>query len=143
MRNGIYHVRLTAEDKSGNISTISTTYQIDGEAKVGNFSLAFTDLELPMAGIPIVINRSYDSRNKDKGDFGIGWTLGIQDIKISSNYPLGKHWKFVTSQGPLGLPNYNLVDSKRHIITVTYSDGRTDEFYVKCTPDNQVLRHHC
>ena len=22
---------------------------------------------------------------------------------------------------------------------VTYSDGRTDEFYGKCTPDNQVL----
>ena len=97
------------------------------------------DLELPVAGIPIVINRNYDSRNKDKGDFGIGWTLGIQDIKISSNYPLGKYWKFETSSGPLGLPNYHLVESKKHVITVTYSDGRTDEFYVKCSPDSQVL----
>ena len=58
-------------------------YQIEGEAKVGNFSLSFTDLELPMAGIPITINRNYDSRNKSKGDFGVGWTLGIQDIEIS------------------------------------------------------------
>ena len=45
----------------------------------------------------------------------------------------------MTSSGPLGLPNYHLVESKEHVITVSYSDGRTDEFYMKCTPDNQVL----
>ncbi len=51
---------------------------------------------------------------------------------------MGKYWKFVTSPGQLGFARYNLVESKKHVITVTYSDGRTDEFYMKCILDNQL-----
>ena len=37
--------------------------------KIGAKVLQFVDLEVPMAGIPIQVIRSYDSRNKTKGDF--------------------------------------------------------------------------
>ncbi len=53
MRNGLYDIKLTAEDGSGNWASVTTIYQIDGEMKVGAFTISFNDLTIPMAGIPI------------------------------------------------------------------------------------------
>ena len=36
---------------------VTFRYHIAGELKLGNFSLTFTDLSIPLAGIPIVITR--------------------------------------------------------------------------------------
>jgi hypothetical protein len=38
----------------------------------GNFTVSFTDLEVPVAGMPIRVTRTYDSRDKQPGDFGYG-----------------------------------------------------------------------
>ena len=68
MTNGLYEIRLQAEDTSGQLSRISHTYQLAGDMKVGNFTISFTDLTIPVAGIPITITRTYDSRVKTKGE---------------------------------------------------------------------------
>ena len=39
--NGIYDVRLTAEDTSGNVASVIRSYEVDGGAKIGNFTLSF------------------------------------------------------------------------------------------------------
>lgn len=52
------------------------SYSVSGHLKVGNFRLEFTDLQVPLAGIPITIKRVYDTLDLRKGDFGMGWTLG-------------------------------------------------------------------
>jgi hypothetical protein len=80
LRNGLYDVRLTAEDASGNTSSQTVLYQLEGEMKVGNFTITFNDLTIPVAGIPITIARTYDSRVKTNGDFGIGWRLDVKGI---------------------------------------------------------------
>jgi hypothetical protein len=80
--NGFYDLRLTAEDASGNTSAATVTVEIDGQAKIGHFSLSFDDLVVPMAGIPITVTRTYDSRNKAAGDFGVGWTLSVKNIEV-------------------------------------------------------------
>ena len=59
--------------------------QVDGNMKVGNFSLSFTDLQIPMAGIPITVTRTYDSRDKVRGDFGVGWRLDVQTLRLRAN----------------------------------------------------------
>jgi hypothetical protein len=33
--------------------------------------------------------RSYDRRDKRQGDFGVGWTLGINDIRLQKTGSLG------------------------------------------------------
>ena len=49
-----------------------------GDLKLGNFEIAFTDLTIPVAGIPISITRSYNSLyTATKGDFGQGWRLAL------------------------------------------------------------------
>jgi hypothetical protein len=58
-------------------------WQVTGNAKLGNFAVEFTDVELPLAGIPNTIKRTYDSLNTDRsGDFGYGWSLAIQDADL-------------------------------------------------------------
>ena len=137
MRNGLYDIRLTAEDASGNTASITMTYQLEGEMKVGSFTISFNDLTIPVAGIPITITRTYDSRVKTKGDFGIGWTLSIKDIELSESGVMGADWQQTSSGG--WLPTYYLQETKPHYVTVTYPDGRTDEFYMVVTPSSQAL----
>ena len=56
---------------------------VDGRLKLGNFTLAFTDLTIPVAGIPITITRTYDtSRAGDQGDFGYGWQVGFGSVDV-------------------------------------------------------------
>ena len=47
-RNGLYDLRLTAEDASGNVASVTRTVQFEGEANVGNFTISFDDLEIPV-----------------------------------------------------------------------------------------------
>ena len=137
LRNGLYDVRLTAEDEAGNTSSIIGTYQADGEAKVGNFTISFEDLTIPVAGIPITITRSYDSRVKTKGDFGIGWKLDLSDIEVSESGILGKGWQQL-SFGFL-FSTFVLQPTVPHIVTVTFPDGKTHEFGMVLNPNSSFL----
>ena len=53
--NGIYTVRLVATNAADQTSPSTSPRLVDGEQKVGNFSLSFTDLSVPMAGLPIEV----------------------------------------------------------------------------------------
>ena len=138
LRNGLYEVRLTAEDASGNIASITRTYQLDGELKVGNFTISFNDLTIPVAGIPITITRTYDSRIKTKGDFGVGWKLSVSDIEVSESGTLGEGWQ-QTVTGFLFLFTYHLQATEPHFVNVTLPDGRTHEFNMIISPTSNPI----
>jgi YD repeat-containing protein len=97
--------------------------------KVGNFSLTFTDLSVPMSGLPIVVNRIYDSRDKRKGDFGIGWRLSVQTMRIRTNRVLGTGW--VRNQAGAVI---TLSPTDAHKVSVTLPDGRVEEFDMQVSP---------
>lgn len=132
LRNGLYDIKLTAEDASGNVAYTIATYQLDGEMKVGNFTLSFTDLLIPVAGIPIKITRTYDSRDKSKGDFGVGWKMEMKNIQLHENTKMGKGWE----ETKYGF-SYALEQNVPHYITVTYPDGKVDEFNMVVYPNSQ------
>jgi RHS repeat-associated protein len=138
LRNGLYEIRLTAEDTNGNSRSVSRILQMDGEAKVGNFSIAFDDVDVPVAGIPITVSRSYDSRVKTRGDFGIGWSLEVKNVTITENATLGQGWQQTFSGGfPFG--TYRLLPTRPHFVTVNFGDGRTDRFDMVINPSSSVL----
>jgi RHS repeat-associated protein len=90
LENGDYQLRVVAIDSSGNVSVDTTNFSIGGENKPGRFELEFVDLSVPLTGIPIEIYRRYDSLESDfSGDFGHGWTLGIQDARIEETSARG------------------------------------------------------
>ncbi|HEX9001978.1 MAG TPA: putative Ig domain-containing protein, partial [Blastocatellia bacterium] len=76
LANDVYYVRLSAE-KGFEYREVEAPYSVVGDLKLGNFTISFTDLTIPVAGIPIAITRSYDSLDTSPGEFGAGWRLGL------------------------------------------------------------------
>jgi RHS repeat-associated protein len=131
--NDLYTLRLTVRDRGGNETTASIVVQIAREMKVGQFTLSFADVSVPTSGLPIGALRTYDSRDKQKGDFGIGWQLEIQSIRIRTNRVLGTGWTRVVS-GPV----VSLLPTDQHKVSVTLANGRVEEFDLQVSPTSQI-----
>jgi RHS repeat-associated protein len=83
LANDSYVIRIVAFNANGAGTAVWTRVNVAGGVKLGEFRLQFTDLEIPLAGIPIKIQREYDSLKANaEQDFGFGWTLGGTDPKI-------------------------------------------------------------
>jgi len=121
--NGQYQVRLTAVDKAGQTATDQVTLVVQGNQKVGYFTLSYNDLTLPVAGLPITVTRTYDSRDKAAGDFGTGWTLSTTNVKLQKNDPVGANWQEDQKSG-----NYSVYPSGANLITITFPDGKVYRF---------------
>lgn len=76
LANDVYYVRLSAV-KGFEYREVEAPYNVSGELKLGNFTISFTDLTIPVAGLPIVITREYNSLDTSTGEFGAGWRLGL------------------------------------------------------------------
>jgi len=135
--NGSYTVRLVATDAHGQTSVSAFSAVVTGDLKVGVFTLSFTDLAVPVAGIPITISRTYDSRDKRTGDFGAGWTLGMKNVRVEKSAPLGNAWEQTTSGGIF--PTYCLRAAKPSTVTVTFPDGTVYDFATSTNPQCQAL----
>ena len=145
LENGLYKVRLTAEDVNGQKTVEEKVYQIDGQMKVGNFRLSFTDLSIPVAGIPITIVRTYDSRVKTKEDFGIGWTLDIKRGFYRHNRTPGRGW-IINDQPFLGsfLPCIGgTTETRSHLTEVRLSDWESYTFALRITNGNLGITGAC
>jgi RHS repeat-associated protein len=86
LANDAYTIRLTAVDNGGNFATSEETVYVEGELKLGNFQLSFTDLTIPVAGIPISVTRTYDTLTANsRDDFGYGWRLEFRDTNLRTS----------------------------------------------------------
>ena len=83
LQNDGYAILIAAYDTNGRGYAQPVIVNVEGNAKLGQFSLDLTDLSIPLAGIPIQVTRTFDSRNAGReGDFGFGWTMGVRDARI-------------------------------------------------------------
>ena len=130
--NGLYDIRLSAEDTAGNYASVTRTYQIEGEMKVGNFTIGFRDLSIPVAGLPVSINRTYDSRVKSSGDFGVGWSLDVKTIKLEESEVPGEGWSIVCKTSLFGTCiEWTVAPSTQHSVVVSMEGIRQQEFTVQ------------
>ncbi|MBI4819483.1 MAG: RHS repeat protein [Deltaproteobacteria bacterium] len=75
-------------------------------------------MTIPVAGVPLTITRTYDSRIKTKEDFGYGWTLGMSVIgSVQHNRKPGDGWRI---SKPVGffLPCSRVEELKSHVTEV-------------------------
>lgn len=129
--NGEYTLRLQVFDAAGFISTFTAGVVVEEDLKVGNFSISYTDLSIPMSGLPISVTRSYDSRDKRTGAFGVGWRLDVNSLRVSSNRVLGTGWEVV----PNGLLSTRLIETDAHTVSLTLPDGRLERFRLVPNPE--------
>jgi RHS repeat-associated protein len=81
--NGDYTINVSVQDNNGNSATASQQVHVQGRLKLGDFTLTFTDLTVPVSGIPISITRTYNTLNANKNlDFGYGWQQGYGDPQL-------------------------------------------------------------
>ncbi len=137
LNDGLYDVRLTVEDASGNTTTAWGRYAVQGGAKVGDVKFRLVDLTLPVAGMDLSIYRAYDSRNKTKGDFGVGWTLASGDITVQESSVAGDGWSIGKSGG--FLPTYYFIEDVAHTVTVRYPSHHTERYSMRLDPEQQLL----
>lgn len=132
--NGLYRLRLRVLDAGGNLSEDEALVQVDGLQKVGHLAFTITDLRVPMAGLPIVVERAYDSRDRRRGDFGIGWQLGLTSISLHCTRPLGEGWQVV--RGGLA---FVLQATRPHRCTVDIPGRPLERFDFVPTPASSPL----
>jgi RHS repeat-associated protein len=83
LTNDPYAIVVAGFDVNGRGYAAASVVFVEGNVIVGNFRLDFTDLRIPLAGMPIEVTRVYDTLNaEDEGDFGYGWMLGVQEARI-------------------------------------------------------------
>ncbi len=134
--NGLYEIRLTASDYQGRtVESESIAVSVEGNMKIGNFTLSFVDLAIPLSGLDIEVVRTYDSRDKQKRDFGVGWTLDIRQGSYRNNRPPGDGWQIVKGF----LPCEGVVETKSHQTTVRLSDREVYQFRLRLRDTGPML----
>ena len=128
--NDLYTLRLAVFDRNGNETDAMVTVQVIGNVKPGLFTLTYQDLNIPMTGIPITVTRTYDSRDKTQGDFGVGWRQGFNTLRLRTNRVPGTGW--VRNLGSLGV--VSLTPTSEHKVSITLPDGKVEVFDLVLSP---------
>ena len=88
LRNDEYVIRLAVADTDGVVNITEQNVGLSGDLKLGNFQLSFTDLVIPVAGIPVEVTRVYDTLDADiEGELGFGWRLEFRDTDLRVGLP--------------------------------------------------------
>ena len=139
LQNGQYVVVLRAWDALGNESRAFANVTVDGEMKLGHFSLSFEDASVPLMGMPIAVTRTYDSRRSGRSlDFGYGWTVDVQSMRIHESRTLGNGWS-LRQEGGGFFPSWCVRASGDPIVSVTLPDGDVQRFRARAMPECQFL----
>ncbi|MDR3665124.1 MAG: proprotein convertase P-domain-containing protein, partial [Mycobacterium sp.] len=116
LADGPYVLELRVTNAGGHTTVVEQTVTVTGSLKLGNLHLSFTDLTVPVAGIPITITRTYDTLNAGvEGDFGYGWTLNEGNAQLAVSQPNGG----TSAQAPFS-------DGTR--VTITLPGGQPETF---------------
>lgn len=121
--NDTYLVQLTASDGISS-SSVQDVLNVSGDLKLGNFRLSFTDLAVPVTGIPITLTRTYDSLTAGTtDDFGFGWRMEFRDTDLRTS--LGRDLQFEE----YGIRSQAFDDKSR--VYITLPGGKREGFTFK------------
>lgn len=133
LTNGLWDILVQATDLNGQSGSEKVTVRVKGDLKLGHFAFTVTDVEVPLAGIPIRVTRTYDTRRKDENlDFGHGWSVGYQDGKVEESRPLGLYWDLNEYRsGPMNsIIRFCVEPRGKPVVTVTLPTGQVETFEV-------------
>ncbi len=134
LMNGEQVLILQATDTSGRTSSAGVPLTVDGAMKVGHYSVTFEEANVPVAGIPIRITRTYDTRRRYESlDFGYGWSVDTQNVRVSEAQPAGFGWQLQKSGSGVNVQHCAAASGPRRV-SVTLPDGSVERFVAQVTP---------
>ena len=134
--NGVYEILLSVKDPAGNVAVASGCLVADGNLKLGAVILPNTDLSLPAPGLPVALERTYDSRAAG-GDFGPGWILPASTIRPMTTRELSEGWAEEVGGGMF--TTYYLIEKYRHVVVIRFSDEDVLKFKMDVTPKSSLM----
>ena len=135
--NGIYILDLEATDQDNQLSVESIAVLVEDGLKTGHFSITLEDLKIQMHGIDIELTRTYDTRQRNEQlDFGYGWNVNYQDIRVMESRTLGANWQQVVYPGPFFMDQYctEPVGGRYPVVAVRLPDGELESFEMDVEP---------
>ncbi len=124
LMNGLIEVELAVYDGECNATRTTVRYQLEGDAKVGNQQVEFTDIMVSTGNFQLNLTRAYDSRDLTSGDFGHGWRLLADSAEATENLPAGQDgWEAVVDM-PEALPSYRLDNEEPRTIVLDLPRGK-------------------
>ncbi|OJH33810.1 putative Ig domain-containing protein [Cystobacter ferrugineus] len=137
--NGQYVVVLEAWDRAGHQAKAFSNIVVEGEMKLGHFSLSFEDVSIPLMGLPITVTRTYDTRRShEKLDFGYGWSVDYQNVRVHESRTVGQGWSLNEYRDGF-FSNWCVQPQGDPIVTVALPDGKLEKFRAKAMPECQFL----
>ena len=95
LNNDSYTLRLEAIDAGGHIATVEQVVHVEGNLKLGNFTVSFTDVTVPVFGVPITVSRTYDTLTASQSsDFGFGWRLEFRNMNLRTSVAASRFEEF-------------------------------------------------
>jgi RHS repeat-associated protein len=126
--NGQYDLRVTLHDLFGSWQDSETTVLVTENNKIGHFTLSFTDLQIPVSGLPITLTRTYDSRMMEVGDFGVGWNLDVSSVRLEKSGLMGKGWGASAGTDSIGRAFAGVQETETHTVSIVFPDGKVYRF---------------
>ncbi|HKV29950.1 MAG TPA: RHS repeat-associated core domain-containing protein [Candidatus Dormibacteraeota bacterium] len=127
--NDTYTIMVSATASGGGTQTVTATLAVSGGLKLGRYTTTYQDLNVPVNGFQMQVQRTYDSIDKRVGDFGIGWHLGLTNFRVSANRQLGaRGWTEYPTSCIFGLCFYAFKTATPHYVTVTFPDQHQEIF---------------
>jgi len=123
---------IAVSDDVNNFSLASDPINItvDWPTNVGQVTLATTDLQVPVAGFPITINRQYNTRYGVSGSFGNNGRLDYEQIKIEASSSFASGWQGLSS----GF-TFCVGQNVQHLITVSLNENEKYYFVAEIAFD--------
>lgn len=120
---------IEATADNGSVQDVSSGITVYGGLKLGRYITRFTDMSVPVSGLQMQVNRTYDSTDMSNGDFGVGWRVGLANFRVSSNRLLGGGgWTMYNKSCTLGLCFTAYRNTGRRFVTVVFPDQHTEIF---------------
>ncbi|BAS59966.1 YD repeat protein (plasmid) [Leptolyngbya boryana NIES-2135] len=131
LQNDAYTLRLLVYGTNGSVTYLEETVNVAGELKLGNFRLSFTDLAIPVTGIPISLTRTYDTLTSNQSDdFGYGWRMEFRDTDLRTSL------RKPTEEEAL-LDRYPAFDDRTKVF-ITLPGGKRETFSFKAKQVTQI-----
>lgn len=111
-------VALSDDANNTGLASTPANITVNWPTNVGQVTFVLTDLQIPAAGLPITVNRQYNTQYGTSGSFGNDGRLDYEAISIFKSTTLADGWNGTSS----GI-NYYINASSEHLITVSLSDS--------------------
>ncbi len=108
----------TSDSANTGLASTPVNITVNWPTNVGQVTYALTDLQIPTAGLPLIVNRQYNTQYGGAGSFGYNGRLDYEAVKISKTASLSDGYTAQTTSGQdYIIPNHNT------LVIVTLASG--------------------